>query len=166
MGMAAMQKTHQYGRRYGKWNTWNLFLRSVIMPAILTLIPGGLGIPLIKPLMSWWPQDLFDQFYTSYIDKPLPKLQAGPQRTTMMSSKDTKFLGSQKMANQTTHDRIMRGFEQDNILPPDRAVLHTRWFPTTKVPWTKVRHKELTARYNDTKAERLPKATKHSFLRR
>lgn len=164
MGLAALHKTHQYGRHYGKWNSWFLFAKSVVMPLLLAFTPHA---KLIKPLMTMWPHHWFDQFYGAYLAKPLPKLQAGEKRTTLLPSRNDKFLASQKMmTDPTAQKRIMRGWDKDAMLPPDKAIAHTRWYPTTKVPWTRVRHQKLIAQYRKTKANLLPRITKRSFLRR
>jgi hypothetical protein len=151
LGLAAIQKQHQYGRGYGKWNTWNLLAKQVIAPVMLLLTGNA---EYVRPLLHIWPQQLLDQLYFSYVQSPLPKLIGGRDavrsgRTQL--SRDTKFQLSQKMAS-GRHAKLMKGFDADNMLPPDRAVLHTRWYPTTKKKWGKVRGKVLTQRYQTVKA--------------
>jgi len=143
-----------------------LFARSVIVPLVLAFTPFR---DLIRPIIQMWPQALFDQFYHSYIAKPLPKLKAGGEadnRSVMRLSRDDKFLASQKMANPTTQERLMKGWDKDMVLPPNEAILHKRWYPTTKQSWGKTRHGVLLDRYEKTKGNLLPKATKRSFLRK
>jgi hypothetical protein len=160
MALAAIQRQHQYGRGYGRWNTWNLFFKQVVVPFVLWYTENP---KLIKPIMSIWPQALIDQFYFAYVRHVLPKLQK-KDVPELQASRDTKFLNSRKMTSGRAK-RIMRGWNQDAVLPPDRAVLHTRWYPTTKETWGKRRQSELVARYEKSKAQ-LPAVTRGSFLRR
>jgi hypothetical protein len=158
MGLAAIHKQHQYGKGYGRWNTIMLFLRQILTPFVLWYSRNP---KLIKPIMALWPQEALDAFYFAFVQKNLPKLRKGDPGQ-LQPSRDTKFLRSQKMAT-GRRKRIMRGWEQDMPMPPDQAVLHTRWYPTTKETWGKRRQAELTARYEKTKA-RPPKVTRKSFL--
>lgn len=160
MGLAAIQKQHQYGRGYGRWNTWHLFFKQVVVPLVLFKFEA---MDLLPRLMSIWPSELLDQFYFAYVKKVLPKLSPHDSGA-IRASRDTKFLNSQRMLS-GRHKRIMAGFARDNILPPDRAVMHSRWYPTTKETWGKKRSSELAARYEKTKA--LPATTtKRTFMRR
>ena len=165
MGLAAIQKQHQYGQGYGRWNTWNLFFRSVVAPLVLWWTGNN---KLVQPLMHIWPQEFLDQMYFAYVKKPLPKLKAAAPHETRhtQASRDTKFVTSQKMARPTTHDRLMKDWDKDAILPPDRAVMHSRWYPTTKLAWTKGRHAELTKRHQEVKNPSSVRSTVRSFLRR
>jgi hypothetical protein len=160
MGLIAIQKQHQYGRGYGRWNTWNLFFKQVVVPFILYYTDNS---KLIQPLMRLWPQALLDQFYFAYVRNVLPKLkkQDVPE---LVPSRDTKFLTSVKVSGKRG-ERILRGWDADALLPPDRAVLQTRWYPTTKETWGKRRHSVLMARYEKAKAK-LPEVTRKTFLRR
>ena len=137
-----------------------LFFKTVLTPFLLWALPGKHG-DYIKPLMSLWPSAFLDQFYFAYVKKVLPKLRKG-DTGELQASRDVKFLGSQKMAS-GRRKRIMKGFAKDNLLPPDKAVLHSRWYPTTKETWGKRRQGELVKRYAQTKALP-PKVTRKSFL--
>jgi hypothetical protein len=160
MGLAAIHKQHQYGKGYGRWNTLNLFFKQVVMPLVLAFHPKEYS-GLIGPIMKLWPQEFLDAFYFSFIQKNLPKLHKG-DKGQLQPSRDTNFLNSQKMAS-GRRERIMRGWDNDAPLPPDRAVLHTRWYPTTKETWGKRRQGELTKRYQELQAKP-PKVTRRSFL--
>jgi len=147
-GLRAIQMQHQYGRGFGKFNTWNLFAKQVVLPVVL----GTLGLKATIPaFMSYWPDAAIQSFYMSFLNKTLPKYKG---RKSLEPTKDSKFWASQKMVNPTTHDKIMRGFDDDMPLPADRAVMHTRSVPTTKVPWSKSRNTVLAKRFQDSKVTR------------
>jgi hypothetical protein len=144
-GLKAIQKQHQYGLGYGKWSTWVTFFKDLLVPFVLWWT-GHSGY--IRPLMHLPIQKFADQLYTSYIQSPLPKFKG---RSGLQISRDDKFEMSQKMGS-GSKERLMRGWEKDDILPPDQAVLHQRWYPTTKKTWGKTRTKELSKRYQASKA--------------
>ena len=123
MGLRAIQKQHQFGKDYGRYNARNLLLQQVITPFVLTYF----GLPsLIQPIMRMWPQGWIDARFFAKRDE-LPKL-----------SKDDKYLMSLKFAS-SRQKRLMKGFDTDAPLRPDQAVLHTRSYPTTKTPWSRMR---------------------------
>jgi hypothetical protein len=144
-GLKAIQKQHQYGLGYGKWSTWVTFFKDLLVPFILWWNGHS---DYIRPLMRLPIQKFADQLYMSYIQSPLPKFKG---RTGLQMSRDDKFEMSQKMGS-GSKERLMRGWEKDDILPPDQAVLHKRWYPTTKKTWGKARTKELTKRWQASKA--------------
>ena len=150
LGLAAIQKQHQYGRKYGKFNTWNLFSRQVLLP-IFAMTFGKGHAQYIPILQRMWPQAWLDAFFFSYVEKPLPKYQRyGGKDTGLVMSRDDKSMTSQRMVSGRSK-KLMRGFDQDYVMPPDRAVLHTQWRPTTKKSWGKIRHKELAKRFQAAK---------------
>lgn len=157
LGLQAIHMHHQYGRGYGRWNTLMGVVKNILMWSAWALTKDE-KIP--SAILSMWPQAELDGLYFNFIKKYLPKEK-------LQVSKDTKFMRSRKMRSGRAA-RIMRGFDKDNVLPPDQAVMHTRWYPTTKETWGKRRQKELVARYQAAKA--LPAgqgpATFKTFLRR
>lgn len=144
-GLKAIQKQHQYGLGYGKWSTWVTFFKDLLVPFILWYNGHA---EYIRPLMHLPIQKFADQLYMAYIQSPLPKFRG---KRGLQMSKDDKFEMSQKMGT-GSRKRIMKGWERDDILPPDRAVLHTRSYPTTKETWGKRRTKELSQRWQQAKA--------------
>jgi len=162
-GLRAIQLQHQYGNKFGKFNTWNLFFKRVALPGILHFL--GFRGEVIPNLMTYWPDDVIKSFYFSYLEKPLPKYKGS---TSHVASKDTKFWSSAKMANPTTHNKIMRGYDKDALIPPDRAVLHTRSVPTTRKSWLKSRSAILAKRHEDGKVTRTSDQTdwRSGFSRR
>ena len=144
-GLKAIQKQHQYGLGYGKWSTWVTFFKDILTPFILWWTGHS---AYIQPLMRLPLQKFADQLYHSYIQSPLPKFKG---RSGLQMSRDSKFEMSQKMSS-GSRERLMRGWEKDDVLPPDQAVLHKRWYPTTKKTWGKTRTKELTKRWQASKA--------------
>lgn len=150
LGLAAIQKQHQYGRKYGKFNTWNLFSRQVLLP-IFAMTFGKGHAQYIPILQRMWPQAWLDAFFFSYVEKPLPKYQRyGGKDTGMVMSRDDISMISQRMVS-GRGKKLMKGFEKDYVMPPTRAILHTQWRPTTKKGWGKIRHKELAKRYQVAK---------------
>jgi len=167
LGLAAIQKQHQYGRKYGIFNTWVLFARDVLMPMIVSLMGAGHAqyVPILKSL---WPQAFLDSFFFAHVDKPLPKYKTyGGKDDGLVMSRDDKSMISQRMVS-GRGKRLMRGFDKDYVMPPDRAVLHTQWRPTTKKPWSKIRNKELAKRYQAVKNTAMGHAEtwRRGFLRR
>jgi hypothetical protein len=146
-GLKAIQKQHQYGRGYGRWNTMVTFFKDILIPYLLWRSDNE---GYIIPLMTWPSiQKFTDQLYHAFIQSPLPKFKG---RSPLQMSRDDKFQSSEKALHPTTGKRLMKGWSRDDLLPPDQAVLHQRWYPTTKKTWGKTRHKELTQRWQQAKA--------------
>lgn len=152
LGLAAIHKHHQYGRGFGRWATTMALLKNIAM---------GIGWwftkdeRVVRAIMSWWPEEFLNGFYFSFVQKHLPKVGA---HTGLELSRDDKFLASQKM-NSSRSKKIMRGWHKDAPLPPDVAVMHSRWYPTTKETWGKRRQQELTARHQ---AQKIQQANLHA----
>jgi len=175
MGLAQIQKYHQYGQRYGRYTTIMLALRDVIgVLLIMKFAPASAVSGTIKAWKTHFPHSVLDGFFWGWMQKSLPKRVREPRhgapthlRAAPQPSKDTKFWASQKMANVKRQDRIMRGYDTDRAgmhMPPDRAVLHTRTYPTTNKPWSKIRSKTWAARHKAAKGGIM--SWDRSFLRR
>jgi len=130
-GILAIRKQHLYGQAYGKFNAKNLFIKRVLLPLVVILLgsdyPGS--HKLITLIQNMWPQDFLDAQYFARKDY-VPKL-----------SKDQRTMISQKMSS-GRRERIMRGWDKE-ALPDDKALMHSRWMPTTKTTWRK--HKRVTS---------------------
>jgi hypothetical protein len=166
LGLAAIQKQHQYGRKYGKFNSWVLFAKSIVIPAFA----ASLGYTQYIPILSRaFPQPWLDSFYFAYVETPLPKYQRyGGKDDGLVMSRDDKSMISQRMVSGRSK-KLMKGFDKDYVMPPDRAVLHTQWRPTTKKSWGKIRHKELARRFHAAKVKPPAGAAdtwRRGFLRR
>jgi hypothetical protein len=143
MGLAAIHRQHMYGKKFGKFNTWALFVRDLLAPTLLWYTGNAKLIPAIKKL---FPSAMLDQLYFAYLEDTVPTargqgLELSRHHKTSLSQK--MFSGRKKT--------LMKGFDQDNLLPPDRAIMHAHWGPTTKQPWRKTRKQELMNRYQQTK---------------
>jgi hypothetical protein len=167
MSMLAIQKQHQYGRKYGQFNTLNLFIQQVLLPFVMAFLPldGDAKGHLMKAVQRMYPREFLNSMYFSFIENPLPKYKGSD---SPVPSKDTKFETSQKKGQPGRADTIMKGFYNDTqgvYLPPDRAVLHSRAYPTTKTTWGKTRKKAYTQRYQAAQAND-GADWKRGFLRR
>jgi hypothetical protein len=132
-GLRAIQLQHRYGKDYGKFKMKVLFVKQIILP-ILSYAIGGkmLGDQLLPIVLRLFPDAFLDSFYFATRDE-VPKL-----------SRDDKTRISQRMSTQGGYNQVMGrglgGWENTAGLPPDTAVLHTRWLPTTKKKWAKSRN--------------------------
>jgi len=162
MGLAAIHRQHLYGRKYGKFNTMALAARDVLLPIVLWQIGAADMIPHIKKMM---PSQMLDAAYFAFIEPPIPKAgraysSSAPQlaRTHRTEISRKMFSGRQK--------KLMKGFEKDQIMPPDRAIMHTQWGPTTKQPWGKTRKQELLKRHQQMMRAPSGDSWRKGFLRR
>lgn len=136
-GLMAIQKQHQYGQDYGKYNARNLFIKQVVAPLVLAFTNNA---HLIQPLMSLWPQGWIDAKFFAKKDMA-PKLSA-----------DDKYRMSQHAVTPRGQRQMRKGV-RDNMMPSNRAVLHKRSTPTAnKKQWNRQRREVLRDRYRSTHA--------------
>lgn len=139
MGLLAIQKQHRYGPEYGKYNARNLFIKQVVMPIVLLAI----GAPsLIQPLARIFPQAWLDARWFAKPEQQMPTLQTHGssykelRNPTPKLAKDDRTAASARFAHQPS---LMRGFEQNLLLPPGKDVMHSRYLPTTKKKWSRIK---------------------------
>ncbi len=151
IAMAAVQTQHQYGRKFGKYSTVLAFFRDIISPLVALFLPmdSASKSEAMKYAQQLFGAPFWTRLYFSHIEKPLPKYMGSD---SPVPSKDTKFGAAQKMSNPAASERIMGKFYNDPAgvyLPPSKAVLHSRSYPTTGERWGQVRDKKLTQRFKE-----------------
>lgn len=164
MGLAAIHRQHLYGRKYGKFNTMALALRDIVTPFILWRVGSADMIPHIKKLI---PMEWFDAAYFAFIEPPIPRIGSGGRgfaAAPQLARTHRTEIGRKMFS--VRQKKLMKGFDQDQIMPPDRAIMHAQWGPTTKQPWSKVRKQELMKRHKQATAPPSGDSWRKGFLRR